>query len=576
MIKRLFSPPPFDNAEDNFRAKFINGFAWFVVALLSVAIITYLLTPMNVNTVTTIAILSALILVMLLSLYVLRTGNLNLSGAILLVLGWLGLGVQAYTADGVRDVIIVAYIAISLLASIIISWRAGSIFMILSIAAIWALGLLEANGSLKPRYQEPITFSRDLTFVFMVIGVLIYFSTVSLQEAIARANKSEEGLVASNKNLQTLNQTLEERVNQRTAEIEEVTRYHAQRARQFEAISQVIRVIAAIQDMDTLLPYVTQLISEQFNAYHTGIFLLDGQREYAVLRAANSDGGRRMLARGHKLRVGQTGIVGMVTATGQSRIALDVGADAAYFNNPDLPDTHSEIALPLRYAGQIIGALDVQSTGANAFVPEDIEVLLTLADQVSATIQNAITIEDFRREAAEHQKSIGESARESWKVMRPKSLGLGFEYIESKIRPLEKPLEGGHIQDAIAQNKPILANLENAGSVFAIPIRLRGKIVGIINLRANNNYKLTDDDMEIVAAVTDRLSLAIETVGLLQAARHRADIERITTDISSKISSSSQFETILKTAAQELSRALGGSDVLVQIEPISMELSMTS
>lgn len=68
-----------------------------------------------------------------------------------------------------------------------------------------------------------------------------------------------------------------------------------------------------------------------------------------------------MLARNHSLAVGQTGIVGFVTATGQPRIALDVGADLVYFDNPDLPDTRSEIALPLRYAGQIIGALDVQS-----------------------------------------------------------------------------------------------------------------------------------------------------------------------------------------------------------------------
>lgn len=575
MIKRLFSPPLFENEEDNFRAKFINGFAWVVVALLLLAIITYLLTPMDVNTVTTIAILSALILVMLLSLYVLRRGNLNLSGLILLVLGWLGLGLQAYTADGVRDVIIVAYIAISLLASIIISWRAGSIFMALSIAAIWALAILEAGGLLKPRYQEPITFSRDLTFVFIIVGVLIYFSTVSLREAITRATKSEESLITSNKDLQALNQTLEERVNQRTADLEEVNQYHSRRARQFEAITQVTRVITSIQDPDTLLPYVTQVISEQFNIYHTGIFLLDKKHEYAVLRAANSDGGRRMLARGHKLRVGQAGIVGFVTATGQPRIALDVGADATYFDNPDMPNTHSEIALPLRYAGEVIGALDVQSTQPNAFRQDDVEVLLTLADQVSATIKNALTLEEIRGEIAEYEKSVGESTRESWKVMRPKSLGLGLQLVESKVQPLEKPLEGGHIQDALAQNKAILSSAENTGSVLAIPLRLRGKIIGIINLRANNNYKLSNDDVEIVEAVTERLSLAMEMATLLQATRHRADVERVTTDISSKISSSSRFETILQTAAQELSRALGGSDVLVQIEPLSIEMGMT-
>ena len=325
---------------------------------------------------------------MFLSLYFLHRGNLNASGMIIVLLGWLGLGAQAYTADGVRDVIIISYIAISLLASIIINWRTGSIIMLLSIGAIWALALLELNGLLVPRLQEPIAISRDLSFTFVVIAVLIYFSTTSLRDAITRANKSEEGLFTSNESLQELNQTLEERVNQRTAELDAANRFNSQRARQFEAISQVVRAISSIQDLDALLPRITQVVSEQFNIYHTGIFLLDNERDFAILRASNSEGGKKMLARAHKLQVGQTGIVGFVTATGQPRIALDVGTDAIFFDNPDLPETRSEIALPLRYAGQIIGALDVQSTKSNAFGPDDVEALVTLADQISVAINN--------------------------------------------------------------------------------------------------------------------------------------------------------------------------------------------
>lgn len=573
MIQRLFSPPLFKNEEDNFRAKFINRFIWIVIVLLTLSLLPALGPNADENAGTTVIFIASIILVSCMSLYMLKRGNLNASGIIMVSLCWLGFGFQAYAADGVKDIIVVAYIAVSLLASIIINWRAGSIVMLLSIATIWVLALLEVNGIIVPRFQEPIAFSRDLSLVFIAIAVLIYFSTTSLREAIQRATHSEGSLLDSNAGLQAINQTLEERVNLRTAELEKSSQQYERRAHQFEAIAQVTRVIAAIQDMDTLLPYITQVISEQFNAYHTGIFLVDSQREYAVLRAANSDGGRKMLANEYKLRLGETGLVGFVTVTGQPRIAHETGTDAGTLNNPDLPNTHSEIALPLRYAGEIIGALDVQSAETNAFMQEDIEVLLTLADQVSATIKNAIILEEIRSEISEYQKSAGESTRESWKVMRPKSLGLGFEFSKSTLRPLEKPLEGEHIQDAIAQNKTILYNPENAGSDLAIPIRLRGKVIGIINLRANNNYRLTHDDTEIIEAVTERLSLAMETASLLQATQHRADIERITTDISSKISSSSRFETILQTAAEELSRALGGSDVIVQIEPNLIELS---
>jgi GAF domain-containing protein len=575
MIKRLFSPPTFSDEDYNFRAKFINGFAWIVVLLLSVGLIPNFGPNADANARTTVIVLSSLILVMFLALYLLRRGNLNLSGAIIVILGWLGLGAQAYAADGVRDVIIIAYIAISLLASIIINWRAGGLVMLLSIGAIWTLALLEINGVIHPRFQEPIAFSRDLSIVFVAIAFLIYFSTTSLREAIIRANKSEESLLTSNESLQVLNQTLEERVSQRTAELDTANSFNSKRARQFEAISQVVRAISSIQEMNALLPRITQVVSEQFETYHTGIFLLDASREFAVLRAANSEGGKKMLFRAHKLQVGQTGLVGFVTATGQPRIALDVGTDAVFFNNPDLPDTRSEIALPLRYAGQIIGALDVQSIEANAFSENDVEVLITLADQIAVAINNTIILDEARRAFTESQNRFGQATLESWKVMQPKSLGLGFQLIDSAIKPLDKPLEGEYIQEAINQEKPILFSPDSTASNLAIPIRLRGQVIGIMNLHSRNNHPLTLDDADIAEAISDRLSLAIETATLLQTTQHRADIERVTTDISSKISSSTRFDTILQTAAQELSRALGGSDVLVQIEPAAIALGMS-
>jgi GAF domain-containing protein len=574
MIRRLLSPPIFEKDEDNFRAKFINGFAWSVIVLTALAIIPNLGPNADANAATTFLVLSGLIMVMLASIYFLHRRSLNISGMIIVVLGWLALGIQAYTADGVKDVIIVAYIAVSLLASIVINWRVGSIVILASIGAIWTLAILEANGFLSPRVQEPFAFSRDISFIFIAIAVLIYFSTTSLRDAITRANKSEQSLLASNQSLQELNQTLEERVNRRTAELDNANRSNLRRARQFEAISQVIRAISSIQDLDTLLPRITEVISQQFNTYHAGIFLLDNEREFAVLRASNSEGGKKMLARGHKLQVAQAGIVGFVTATGQPRLALDVGTDAAFFDNPDLPNTHSEIALPLRYNGQVIGALDVQSTESNAFSQDDVEILITLADQVSIAINNTVNLEEAQKALTESKTAIGQSTLESWKVLRPKSLGFGFQLADSTITPLEKPLQDEHIQEALTKGRSIMSHTDKDSSSLAIPIRLRGQVIGVLNLKTQNNRTITSDDADIAEAVSERLSLAIETATLLQSTQHRADIERVTTDISSKINSSTRFDTILQTAAQELSRALGGSDVIVQIEPASIELGM--
>ena len=181
--------------------------------------------------------------------------------------------------------------------------------------------------------------------------------------------------------MKNLNKALEQNVEERTTQLqrrsEEVAEQSKElekanfqlqkRAAQFEALAQVTQAITSIHDLQELLPRITGMISEQFGFYHVGIFLLDEGSEYAVLSAANSEGGKKMLERNHRLRVGEQGIVGNVTATGVPRIAMDVGKDAVFFNNPDLPNTHSEMALPLQNENIITGALDVQSTEVAAF-----------------------------------------------------------------------------------------------------------------------------------------------------------------------------------------------------------------
>jgi len=137
---------------------------------------------------------------------------------------------------------------------------------------------------------------------------------------------------------------------------------------------------------------------------------------------------------------------------------------------------------------------------------------------------------------------------------------------------LESPIEGAHIKDALKKGVVIISG-ENSNNL-AIPIRLRGQVIGVMNLQNPAGQAWNQDQIDIAAATAERLSLAIENATLLQATQRRADIERVTTNISTQISSSTHFETILKTAAEELSRAFGGSDVLVQIEPVAMKLGI--
>lgn len=477
----------------------------------------------------------------------------------------------AIISNGLKNTGMVGLPIILVISAILLGKRALFLVTPLAVAGAIIVAVLDLNGRI-PFVPAGLDDALIVPILLIASASITHLLIIRLNENIERARKSEGLQRQENAELIQLRNSLEERVRERTAELELANQVNERRARQFEAVAQVLKAISSVQDLEPLLPRLTQVISEQFNTYHSGIFLLDNEREFAVLRAANSEGGQKMLARKHKLQVGQTGIVGFVTATGQPRIALDVGADAVFFDNPDLPDTRSEIALPLRYAGEIIGALDVQSTEPNAFRQDDVDVLITLADQVAVAINNALAIEEARKSFAEAQSAIGETTLEAWEVMRPRTLGPGFTLTESSIKPLQQPLDSEYAQSAINKGEAVLSKNKNE---FSVPIRLRGEVVGVMHLSTRDSAKLTDDNVDIARAVAERLSLAIETSTLLQATQHRADLERVTTDITSRISASTRFDAILQTAAQELSRALGSSDVLVQIEPVAIKMSST-
>ncbi|MCC6298544.1 MAG: GAF domain-containing protein [Anaerolineales bacterium] len=566
MIRKFLSPPVFENDEDNFRAKFINGFAWAGVALLTLGLIPYLISPGRSFIV---FVLPILIVIFLVALYLLRRGNVLASSWLIVGLSWLGIAFQSFTSNGVRSSFVIAFIAIGLLASIVINSRTGGLILLASIGVIALLAFGEANGSIMPVTQPPFVYGRNLGLIFFAVFFLIYLSATSLRDAISRANKSEEGLQASNTSLRELNQTLEERVGIRTAELEQANRRNARRARQFEAIAQVTKAAAANQSLQDLLELLVRVIGEKFDYYHAGIFLLDDNREYAELRAANSDGGRRLLNRNHRLGVGQTGIVGIVAAAGEPRIAFDVGADAAFFNNPDLPDTHSEMALPLKAAGLIIGALDIQSTEHNAFSQDDIEVLSTLADQVATAIQSARYYETTQKLVEEAQRVSGSYLQDSWQSLKSQERLLGFVAVDSAVKPAERPIDTATYSKVAKSGQPTVENGETPRLVM--PLMLAGNSVGILNINLNEDHVWESDEIDIAKAVAERLSLALEAATLLETTQKRAEIERLTSEITGKIGSTTQFDSILRTAAEELSQALGGSDVLVQIQPGTTE-----
>ncbi len=339
---------------------------------------------------------------------------------------------------------------------------------------------------------------------------------------------------------------LEARVSQRTYELAAANQQMATRTRQLETISEVSRAIATERNLEHLLPLITKTISDQFGFYHVGIFLVDEKNEFAVLRASNSDGGQKMLARGHRLMVGQQGIVGFVTRHGVPRVALDVGKDAIFFNNPDLPETRSELALPLKTGDKIIGALDVQSKSPAAFGNEDVALLSTLAEQVSIAIENATLFLFSDKALSDLQAAQRQYIQQNWLGRLERQLNLGYVYEHGHLKPVKQ-----------VDNSEPVAQKNNQ---MSLPIHLRGAIIGSIDISKDEhngrNIGWSDEELRLAQSIADQVGLALENARLLEETQQRAERESMVAQITTKLRASNDPQLILQTAAQEIKRAL--------------------
>ncbi len=369
--------------------------------------------------------------------------------------------------------------------------------------------------------------------------------------------------------LKTLITDLENRVLERTKELAAQNTALVFRGRQLQTVSDVARSIISTREFEGLLTQVTTLVSERFNFYHVGVFLLDQKGEYAVLRAANSDGGKRMLARRHSLKVGAVGIVGYVTASGEPRIATDVGKDAVFFNNPDLPLTRSEMALPLKSNERIIGALDVQSTEANAFTQEDIELFSTLADQISIAIVNNQLFNETVKALEEAQRIHRQYLRREWGGEIASRQARAYQYTQQGVVP-QPEISLPEIQRALESGEPVAQSAEGSTrpAALAVPIKLRGETLGVIHLKDATipDRKWNEDEILAISAVADQVGLALENARLLEKTLRRAERDRKALEITGKIRSTNDPKSMVEIALQELQQTLNASRVRIVLK----------
>jgi len=345
----------------------------------------------------------------------------------------------------------------------------------------------------------------------------------------------------------------QEKLSDQLAQLKEKLQLHVEKQLvELKAASDVAREASAIHDLDRLLEDTVNLISERFGFYHAGIFLIDERNEYAILCAASSEGGKWMLARNHKLSVGKVGIVGFVAWKGEPRIALDVGDDAVYFNNPDLPQTRSEMALPLKARQKTIGVLDVQSTQAGAFVEEDISILQTLADQLALAIDNARLLTETQLTVKELDELNKRLVTQAWRPYQAHNKSV-FKYDRLGVKP-------------VTGTSPTRSH-PGESHQLSLPIQFRNQSIGSITLeRTQNQAEWTASEIDLFKTVVNQLGLALENQRMLEDMQHRTEQEHLISDITARLWASSDINTILRTAAQEIGASFEVSNAVIQLE----------
>jgi GAF domain-containing protein len=455
----------------------------------------------------------------------------------LLVVGYLA-GMYAILNYGAWSDATVFFMTVSVLAAVLFDnrtdlWITG--FCIGTLVVVGLIDVLNLANPFSPSMPVASVFdwlSYIADFSALVIAVIWAINLIKREfRAVADKFGTAFRLLTEERG------ELEQKINERTIGL-------TRKTEQLRAASYIARQTAEVQELATLLDTIVNLITDQFGFYHTGIFLMSETGDEAVLQAASSAGGKRMVERGHSLTVGTQGIVGYVAAQKKPRIALDVGADAVFFNNPDLPMTRSELALPLLIRGRALGVLDIQSDKPQAFAADDIDVLQTVADQVAIAIENARLLDESQATLSQLEAISAVRTHDAWS-QKLSGRSRVFTYTPLGLRA-ERPAH------------PAAHRTE-------IPLALRGQTIGSISIARKGDTVFNQMEEELIAEVVNQAGLAIDNLRLLEEATQRAKQEQVVGRLATRFSQSLNIDTLLQTAARELGQLPDVAEVSVFI-----------
>lgn len=414
------------------------------------------------------------------------------------------------------------FLGLIVFATLMLSPKAGIVAIVLDILTFVVIGLLMQNGQLIPinpnaspaKPSDWISAGAAIT----MFGVIIILGFQRLEAAIFETQKQIQSTLSV---LKHERDNLENSVTERTQLLQKVNR--------------VGRSITAILDPNELLNHAVFLISDELECYYTAIFIIDATNQWAELKAATGDAGRVLIENKHHLNINGKSAVGTAIRVKQARFTLDGGTDSVRSDNPLLPYTRSQIALPLAIGDRVIGALELHSTKENAFLQQDADAYQNMANQISIAIENS-------RLFTESQQSLAEMSATQQQYLKGAWLSLAadqkLEYAVGDSETIEK-------------------------QEIEIPLTLRDQIIGQINMSSANDW--TPEQKNLIESVAIQAALALENARLVEESQSIATRERLVNEITSKVWASTTIDSILQTTVRELGRALEAAEVNIEV-----------
>jgi GAF domain-containing protein len=574
-------------------ARMLNTLLNLLLVVTALVFLNVLVSPNPVIDAITAILLLDFVLV---SRWLLLRGRVRVSATVLIAGLWLTLVASTFVSEMEGNGPFIGLVLVVIIAGLLLGSTAGFLAALLSSAAgISYLAITLSQSGLLPVLvpYDPVGFMATMVIIFFALAGLIHLAYSSLNEAAQTAYRNEQAMAESNRELEKMRRSLEDQVVERTQTLEQRTRY-------LQAAVEVSRATASILDTQRLMEASVELIRDQFGLYYVGLFQMDPTGEWAVLKAGTGEAGAAMIARGHRIGYGR-GMIGWSVANAQPRVAGQVGEDAVRLATPELPETRSEAAIPLRSRSRVFGALTVQSDQPGAFGEMEIATFQALADQLAIALDNARLITESQQAVDEAQRAYAWISRRAWADYIQTGAGQALaewpaagngssgqnlaqrrkiipENQEASVGTLAPPSALAVLeplrQDVLRSGRPAQARLADRPTLL-MPIQVRDQVIGVISFIKNtpdldrpaDNQALAwnSEEVELLASVVEQLGVALDSARLYADTLKRAEHERLVDQVTSQMRATLDIETVLETATRELRNALGLAEVEVRL-----------